>query len=169
LLLREPDTSSPNPSTSRSKETLDVPKSFHVAQQEQKGTGAALHAGDMEVFSVAYVSGSIARQVLCHVSCNTCKTCLTSKVLLQTIVFIYFKEYSDTEQYLTYPSEKLVETVSAAVTLMESMMAEVAHLNSVEQHVTAAIKNSIWLFTTPPTNNRWYCERSHDNMYSLVV
>jgi hypothetical protein len=64
-------------------------------------------------------------------------------VLLRTSVFIYFKEYSDTEQSLTYPSEKLVETVGAAVTLMESMMAEVAHLNSVEQHITATINNSI--------------------------
>jgi hypothetical protein len=40
-------------------------------------------------------------------------------VLLRTSVFIYFKEYSDTEQSLTCPSEKLVETVGAAVTLME--------------------------------------------------
>jgi hypothetical protein len=43
-------------------------------------------------------------------------------VLLQTIVFIYFKKYSDTEQSLTYPSEKLVETDGASVTLMESVM-----------------------------------------------
>jgi hypothetical protein len=56
---------------------------------------------------------------------------------------IYFKEHSDTEQSLTYPSEKLVETVGTAVTLMEYMMAEVAHFSSVEQHITAAIKNSI--------------------------
>jgi hypothetical protein len=41
------------------------------------------------------------------------------------------------------PSEKLVKTVGAAVTLMESMMTEVAHLNSVKQHITAVIKNSI--------------------------
>jgi hypothetical protein len=59
-MLREPDTSLPNPSTSRSKETRDVPERFHVAQQVQKDIGAAVHAGDMEVFSVAYVSGSIA-------------------------------------------------------------------------------------------------------------
>jgi hypothetical protein len=36
-----------------------------------------------------------------------------------------------------------VKTVGVAVTVMESMMAEVAYLNSVEQHITAAIKNSI--------------------------
>jgi hypothetical protein len=60
-------------------------------------------------------------------------------VLLSASVF---KEYSHTEQSLTYPSE-LVETVGTAVNLMECMMAEVAHLNSVGQHITAAIKNSI--------------------------
>jgi hypothetical protein len=43
--------------------------------------------------------------------------------------YIYFKEYSDTEQSLAYPSEKLVETVGAAATLMESAIAEVAQLN----------------------------------------
>jgi hypothetical protein len=55
-LLTAPD-ASPHPSTSHGKET---PESFHVAQQVQKDTGAAVHADDMEVFSVAYVSGSIA-------------------------------------------------------------------------------------------------------------
>jgi hypothetical protein len=125
-LLREPDTSSPNPSTSRSKKTRNVSESFHVAQQVQKDKGAAVHADDMQVFSVAYVSGSIVRQALCGVSCDECKPCLTSEVLLRTSVFVYFKEY-------TYPSEKLVETVGTAVTLMESMMAEMA--NSVEQQI----------------------------------
>jgi hypothetical protein len=96
----------------------------------------------MKVFSVADVSGSIARQVLCGVSCDACKTCMTSKVLLPASVFIYFKEYSDTEQSLTCP-EKLVGTVGTAVTLVESVMAEVALLNSVEQHITAAIKHNI--------------------------
>jgi hypothetical protein len=42
------------------------------------------------------------------------------------VTYVYFKEYSDTEQSLTYPSEELVET---AVTLMEKIMAEVTHLN----------------------------------------
>jgi hypothetical protein len=100
----------------------DVPESCHVAQQVQKDIGTAVHGGDMEVFSVACISGSIARHVLCGVSHDACKTCLTFEVLLRTNVFIYFKEYSDTEQSLTYPSEKLVKTVGAAVTLMKSTM-----------------------------------------------
>jgi hypothetical protein len=53
---------------------------------------------------------------------------LTSQVLLSTSVFIYFKEHSDKEQSLTYPSEKL-KTIGTSIILMESMMAEVAHLN----------------------------------------
>jgi hypothetical protein len=36
--------------------------------------------------------------------------------MLSAIVFIYFKEYSDTKQSLTYPSEKLVVTVGTSVT-----------------------------------------------------
>jgi hypothetical protein len=86
----------------------------------------------MEVFSVACVSGPIARQVLHGVSCDEYKTCLKSEVLLWTNDFIYFKEYSDTEQSLIYTSQKLVKTDGTAVTLMESMMAEVAHLNSIQ-------------------------------------
>jgi hypothetical protein len=116
---------------------------LRVSMLLSKYKSTAVQGGDMEVFSVAYVSGSIARQVLRDVSCNACKTCLTFEVLLRTGVFILFKEYSDAEQSLTYPSEKLVETVGAAVTLMKSVMTEVAHLNSVEQYITATINNSI--------------------------
>jgi hypothetical protein len=47
--------SSPNPSTNDGKETPDVPESFHVAQQVQKDMGAAVHAGDMEVFPVVHL------------------------------------------------------------------------------------------------------------------
>jgi hypothetical protein len=37
-----------------------------------------------------------------------------------------------------------VETVGMYVTLMGSMMSVVAHFSSVEQHITAAIENSIY-------------------------
>jgi len=64
-------------------------------------------------------------------------------VRLSTNAFIYFKEYKDNEQSLTHPSERLVETVSASVTVLYVMMAEVAHTYSVEEKITAAIKNTI--------------------------
>jgi hypothetical protein len=54
----------------------NVPKSFCVAQQAQKDIGAAVHANDMEVFLVAYVSGFIARQVLSDISDAGINQCL---------------------------------------------------------------------------------------------
>jgi hypothetical protein len=51
-----------------------------------------------------------------------------------TNAFIYFKEYEEDKQFLTYPSEKLVETVST-VTVLESKMAKVAHIGSVEEKI----------------------------------
>jgi hypothetical protein len=64
-------------------------------------------------------------------------------MLLSTSAVKYSKEYSDTVHCLTYPSEKLMESVGTSVTLMESVMVEMAHLNSAEQNMAAAIKNSI--------------------------
>jgi hypothetical protein len=60
--------------------------------------------------------------------------------MLPTDALMYFKEYKDDEKSLTYPSERLVETVSASVTLLDGMMAEVAHTYSVEEKITAVIK-----------------------------
>jgi hypothetical protein len=151
-LLRGPDASPSDPSTRHSRETPDnVGGSLHVAEQIQQAVGAAVRAGDMKMLSVAYVSGFIAKHLLRVVSCEACKACLTSQAMLSTNAFVYFKEYSDTKQSLTYPSEKLVETLGTCITLLENMMAEVAHLSSVEQRVTAAIKKSVdfdWIRST---------------------
>jgi hypothetical protein len=74
--------------TSHGKETPDdIPGSFHVAQNYR--TGAVVHAGDMEMFSVAYVSSSIARQVLCDVNCDACKTCLASRIPVNQCLHIF--------------------------------------------------------------------------------
>ena len=98
---------------------------------------------DMDLFSAAYVTGFIARYGLRAVRCDDCKTCLTSPVMLPTNAFIYFKEYKDNKQSLTYPSERLVETVSASITVLDGMMAEVAHTYSVEEKIRAAIENTV--------------------------
>jgi hypothetical protein len=98
---------------------------------------------DVNLFSVAYVSGFIARHVLRAVRCDVCRAGLTSKELTPTNVIIYFKEYRDDKQSLTYPSKRLVETVSASVTVLEDMMAEVAHTDSVEEKITAKIKKTV--------------------------
>jgi hypothetical protein len=48
-----------------------------------------------DLFSVAYVSGFIAKHVLCAVRCDVCKAGLTSSVVIPTHTLIYFKEYRD--------------------------------------------------------------------------
>jgi hypothetical protein len=58
------------------------------------------------------------------------------------VVFIYFKEYEEDRQSVTYPSEKLVETVGASISLLEYMIM-VAHTGSVEEKVIVAIKETI--------------------------
>ena len=64
-------------------------------------------------------------------------------MLLGTNAFIYFKVYEEDKQLLTYPSEKLLETVGASVPLLESKMAKVAHMGSVEEKMTVAIKDTV--------------------------
>jgi len=59
---------------------------------------------------VAYVSDFIARHVLHAVRCDDCKSCHTSP-LMSTNALIYFKEFKDDKQSVTYPSERLVEIV----------------------------------------------------------
>ena len=91
-LLKESRASQPNPSGSHGRGTLhDGLSGFHVAEQVQREVNDV----DMELFSVAYISGFIARHVLCAVRCDDCKTCLTSPVTLLTNAFMYFKEYKD--------------------------------------------------------------------------
>ena len=97
---------------------------------------------DLKLLSLAYVIGFIARRVLRGISCDDCTTCLTSPMLLATNAFMYFKEYDEYKQFLTYPSKMLVETVGASISLLESKMAMVAHMGSVEEKMTVAIKDS---------------------------
>jgi hypothetical protein len=68
---------------------------------------------------------------------------VSSPAMLSISAFVYFKEYKDDGQSLTYPSERLIETVSSSVTVLEKMMAEVAHAYSVEEKIRATIKNTI--------------------------
>ena len=58
-------------------------------------------------------------------------------------MFTGLKEHGSTVQSLTYPTEKLVETVGTAVTVLQNMMSMVAHLESVELYVTDAIKKGV--------------------------
>jgi hypothetical protein len=98
-------------------------------------------------------------------------------VLLATNAFIYFKEYEEDKQSLTYPSEKLVETVCASISLLESKMSKVAHTGSVEEKMAVAVKETIdfeWIGSSgcslhSQKNNRWFCERYYKNCFSIMV
>jgi hypothetical protein len=127
--LEESDTPLPHPSTNHGTGTHDaVP--IHVAEQVEQ---EEVLSCDMKLLTVAYVSGFIARHVLRGINCDDCKTCLMSPLLLATNAFTYFKEYEEDKQFLTFPSEKVVETVSASISLLEFQMAKVAHMSSIEE------------------------------------
>jgi len=48
-----------------------------------------------------------------------CMACTEPQCLYKGVLYLY----KDEEQSLTYPSARVVETVSASVTVLESMMA----------------------------------------------
>ena len=104
---------------------------------------AAVHACDMKMFSEAYVSGLIAKCLLNNSNCDICKKCLISEVPSPLDIYTGFKKHSSTVQSLTYPTEKLVETVGTAVTVLGNVMSMVADLESVELYATDAIKKEV--------------------------
>jgi hypothetical protein len=114
--------------------TVCAKTSLKEAQEEVSVT---VRACDMKMFSVAYVSGFIA------ICCDICKRCLIYEVPSPLDIYTAFKDHSSTAQSLTYPTEKLVETVGSAVTVLENVLSMVAHFDSVELYVTDAVKKGV--------------------------
>jgi hypothetical protein len=79
--------------------------------EAQEMVCVAMCAGDVIMFSVAYVSGFIGMRLLRNVSCDACKACLISEIPSTTDVYVGFKQCSSTVHSVTYPTEKMVETV----------------------------------------------------------
>jgi hypothetical protein len=77
---------------------------------------AAVRVCDLKMFSVAYVSGFIAKCLLNNSDSKIYKKYLTSEVPSPLDIYTAYKEHNSTVQSLTYPTEKLVETVGTAVT-----------------------------------------------------
>lgn len=111
--------------------------------EAQEVVRTAMCAGDVRMFLVAYISGFSARCLLRNGSCDACKACMISEIPSTTNVFLGFKQCSSTVHSVTYPTEKLVETVGIAVTILEGMISEVAHLHTVKCCITGAIKESV--------------------------
>jgi hypothetical protein len=60
---------------------------------------------------------------------------IPSDAVIQCLHTVYFKEYKDDEQSLTYPSDRLVETVISSVTVFDDKMADVAYTHSVKEKI----------------------------------
>jgi len=74
-----------------------------------------------------------------------------SEALSPTDGYIGFKECSSTVHSLIYPTEKLVQIVDTAVTVLEGMISEVTHTDIVKSCITSAIKEIIsfdWITLT---------------------
>jgi hypothetical protein len=136
--LKPSNASSTSPSTSHDSETTDIFSDiFHIGKEARPTVSAAVRACDVKMFSVAYVSGFIAKRLLNNSNCDICQKYLISEVPSPLDIYTGFKEHSSTEQSLTYPTEKLGETV------LENVLSMVAHLESVELYVTDAIKKEV--------------------------
>jgi len=129
----------------------------------------AMCAGDVKMFSVAYVSGFIARHMLCNGSCDACKACLISETPSPTDVYIGIKQCSSTVHSRTYPTEKLVENVGNAVNILEGMILELAHLDTVKCCITSAIKQSFSFDCIMLTGCPLHHQRTEDEIVRSVT
>jgi len=69
--LKPSNASSTSPSTSHDDETNgSVPDIVHIGKEAQRGVSAAVRACDVKKFSVAYVSGFIAKRLLNNSDCD---------------------------------------------------------------------------------------------------
>ena len=143
-LLKPSNASSTSPSTSHDNETtVSVPDIVHIGKEAQRGVSASVCAYDVKMFSLAYVIGFIAKRLLNNIDCDICKKCLISEVPSSLDIYTGFKEHNSAVRSLTYPTDKLVETVGTAVTVLENVMSMVAHLELVELYVTDAVKKGV--------------------------
>jgi hypothetical protein len=105
--------------TSHERETTgSVPDIVHIGKEAQCEVSAAVRVCEMKMCLVAYVNGCIARRLVNN-DCDIYKKCLISEVPSPLDIYREFKEHFRTVQSLTYPTEKLVETVDTAVNVLD--------------------------------------------------
>jgi hypothetical protein len=148
--------------TSHVSGTTDDDPYIDYVKEAQHGVCKAIRVCDVATLSVAYVSGFIARRLLCNSNCDACKACLIHETPSTSDAFIVFKECQDEVCSLTYPPENLVESVGTAVTILEGMISEVAHLQIVELRITDAIKTSVSFNCIRLTGCSLYYQRIED-------
>jgi hypothetical protein len=72
-LLKASNVSSTSPSTSHDSETTDCVPFFTLEREAECGVSSTVCACYMKMFSVAYVSGVIAKRLLNNSNCDICK------------------------------------------------------------------------------------------------
>jgi len=120
------------------------PVAYYLTRRSTKGD--MLVDFLMEVLDACHNAGLVVVATVFDMGANNVKafkqlgvSVKISEVPSPLDVYTGFKEHSSTVQSLTYLTEKLVETVGTAVTVLENVMSMVAHLDSVELYVTDAI------------------------------
>jgi len=69
--------------------------------------------------------------------------CLITEVPSKLDIYTGFKKHSSTVQSLTCTTENFVETVDNVVTVLETVMSLLVHLESVELYVTDGMKRGV--------------------------
>ena len=82
--LRPSSVSSSSPMTSHYRETTKDVLYIVDVKKVSEGVRTAIHDCDVKMILVAYVSGIIARHLLCDGSCDACKASLISEALSPT-------------------------------------------------------------------------------------
>ncbi|KAJ8913092.1 hypothetical protein NQ315_006594 [Exocentrus adspersus] len=156
-------------------------KSFlHV--EETHTDSDAETGGNEETLSVAYVSGFIAKKILGpdH-QCDDCQQLLCSTSMEAQNLFIAFKEWTDNENRLMYPSENLVIAVGHAVTVLENFIQKHGGKPDLSKCSAIEIKNVVnfsWfscelhcntiiegvIKAVCPIGIPWWCKRQNRNI-----
>jgi hypothetical protein len=105
-------------------------------------SNAAVCAGDMKMFSVAYGSSFIPKHLLNYNNFDIYKKVWYLKCYHHLISTQDSRSMAVHESH-TYPTENLVENICAAVTVLENVMSKVSQLEWVEWYVIDAIENGI--------------------------
>ncbi|KAJ8913287.1 hypothetical protein NQ315_010953 [Exocentrus adspersus] len=94
-----------------------------VVENISSNIATAVSQGDTETLSVAYLSGFIAKGLLTSTDkCQQCRSLLCSEEDALHNQFIVFKEWTDQEKRLTYPTEALVVAIGQAITVIEMLL-----------------------------------------------
>lgn len=114
------------------------------------------------IFSLAYVCGSIARRIVIGTTCSNCKfALLATNPNVDVHNGIIFKEFSEKNTGLTYPSEAMIRCVGCIVEVLEKVIPQVAHKSCVQSTLLFAVKNIDWDWLA--------CLLHHENVKSAIL